>query len=46
MVFCFLWKLDSRVLRDEAISHAAETAAAMLLKYFQSYQLVEDCICI
>lgn len=39
MDFCFLWKLGSRVLRDEAISHAAEIAAAPLLLCFQSYTL-------
>lgn len=37
MDFCFLRKLGLRVLGDEAISCAAETATALLLLYFHSY---------
>lgn len=47
MAFCFLWKIDFfLVLRDEEISHAAGIDAAMLLKYFLSYQLKDFCVSI
>lgn len=42
MDFCFLRKLGSRVLGDEAISCAAETATALLLLYFHSYSSWES----